>query len=227
MTSKTFTVHRESEIEQEASVDVYCAYFYAISGRTDFIERAGDSITHKYESQVAFIKCKHGWIDEVDVFEESLEPNIPGARNAENSRNCGIATVLTELCLIDPFLNRLGNLNKAERYLRNFVEQHELVTRTCEKLVGLAMTAWPVTGAQTYFSAGIRMKYEKLMIDQSKKKDEFKIYETKIARENYDTNTGIIQPCCEETEQCSALFQQWFFCAEGLTGRRAQSGWGV
>ena len=48
----------------------------------------------KYEDQIGYIRCMHGWIQEVSV-EPSLEsPN-------EDPRGCGIGTVLTELCLID------------------------------------------------------------------------------------------------------------------------------
>ena len=53
----------------------------------------------RYHDQIGYATCLHGWIDMVSV--------VPYAQN------CGIATVLTELCLIDPDINKNIEGNQA------------------------------------------------------------------------------------------------------------------
>ena len=210
ITSRLFTVIKQhGVIGQDIFGPVLRTYFYAISGRMEFNERQNGNITHRYQSQVAYIKCQRGWIEMVKVFDASIEPQpLP----LDDPRGCGIGVVLTELCLIDPDLNNMDFDNRAKMKLSRSAQMQELVTASCVRLVGLSMAANPIRGANVYFSAAIRMGYGKMIVDQSKQ--EFNIYETKIARENFDSNTGIIEACCSVGYSCSAFYRDWFFCDE-------------
>ena len=196
--------------------------FFAVSGRIDFQNITDGNNTHTYEHQVASIRCIPGFIEGLEVFEKSLEPEgmlsfppaWPGVRRkSQNSRGCGIGIVLTELCLIDPEFNNMDSKNKAKTQLLKNIDKdgYELLSKTCVKLVGLVMSATPVGAAHVYFSAADRMGYGKLGIAQPTR---LNIYETSVARKNFNAETGIIQACCEEKNECSAVWRTWYFCEE-------------
>ena len=46
------------------------------------------------------LKCNNGWIDGVYLTDEFLNTRL-------NSRGCGLAYDFTELCLVDPQVNRM------------------------------------------------------------------------------------------------------------------------
>jgi hypothetical protein len=223
MTTDTFTVlKKDVHITDFVEVPAVQTLFFAISGRIDFQNIKDGNNTHTYESQVACIRCTPGFIEGLEVFEKSLEPQgmlsfppaWPGVRrNVENSRGCGIGIVLSELCLIDPELNNIYSENKAKKQLLDYKDKegYELVSTNCVKLVGLVMASTPIGAAHVYFSAAIRMGYGKLVIAQPKR---LNIYETSVARKNFNTETGIIQACCEEKDDCSAHWRSWYFCEE-------------
>ena len=219
MTSKMFTIIRIDGTDTTKYGTVLGSDFYAISGRTDFEELDGGNETHRYESQVAFIRCRYGWIKLVEVFEESLEISMDGFswRVPENPLGCGIGVVLTELCLADPRLSKFDLTNVARLTIeKESAEAFGLVSGSCHKLVGLFMAADPIKGAGAYFSAAIRMGYGKLIIFKTDRdfNREFNVYETEVARDHFDSNTGIIGPCCGEPERCSTWGENWYFCAE-------------
>ena len=227
MTTNTFTVLKKDVkitdfvVHPDPTVQTF---FYAISGRIDFQKTKNGNNTHAYESQVASIRCIPGFIEGVEVFEKSLEPqgilsfppSWPGfKRGFQNSRGCGIGIVLTELCLIDPELNNIDSKNKAKKQLLDYkgMEGYDLVSTRCVKLVGLVMASIPTGAAHVYFSAANRMGYKKLAIAQPTR---LNIYETSVARTKFNAETGIIQACCEEKDDCSALWRSWYFCDENM-----------
>ena len=69
--------------------------------------------------------------------------------------------------------------------------------------------------AHTYFTAAINMGYNTMMIDDCEEEINnqipLKIYATRVAKQNFDTTTGDILPCCDNT-LCKAYAQIWFFC---------------
>ena len=102
----------------------------------------------RYIHQAGYAQCHHGWINKVETNERSN--GLPFARE------CGIGTVLTELCLIDPDVKRNVEGNAArERIIGNPVASY-LVKNHCKQLVGLQMSADPAEGAYAYFSAAIK-----------------------------------------------------------------------
>ena len=210
--------------------------FYAIAGETKYPVLLPeplipyeyylpDEIEDKlqiYESQVAFIVCTHGWIELLYVFPASL-----GA-SPEDPRRCGVGTLLSELCLIDPHVNR-GKVegNKARRGLQKYRNAFDMSEKDCNRLVGLQMQAkfkgtTKKAGGRVYLTAAMNMGYGILMVDRTPKKRinvfgyeeyEVTIYQTHIAREYYDPNSGNILPCCSKDYECNANHRDWFFCS--------------
>ena len=50
------------------------------------------TLKKRYQDQAGYIECLHGWIDNLQVFEQTLG-------GTENPRSCGLGVLLTELCL--------------------------------------------------------------------------------------------------------------------------------
>ena len=75
------------------------AFFAALSA--EFVRVVGSGrFNGRYETQLGHITCDKGWIDFVRV----NDGEEPGELDA---RNCGISSVLTALCMVDPELNTL------------------------------------------------------------------------------------------------------------------------
>ena len=103
--------------------------------------------------------------------------------------------------------------SRAMRHLSTRPVMYQLITSYCVKLIALQMVADSIRGAVVYFSAASRMKYG-YMVVVDKDENIFNIYETTIARKNFDTNTEIIEPCCGIRNHCDTYLRMWFFCAE-------------
>ena len=218
LTSLYFTVLKTKKGSKD-----FLFTFYAITGEYNegnLVEVPNGTPTRKYVSQIAYITCTHGWIYDVTTFKQSLNPGRP----TENPRRCGIGTVLTELCLIDPAIKVREDGNMAQEHLNPFPEFQTIVVEYCHNLVGLMMHAkgdgpTPRVAAKAYFTAAINMKYVLLLVDTSddeeekKKANELIIYPIHAARDNYDPVTGKILPCvaCEDT--CDAWGKRWYFCS--------------
>ena len=121
--------------------------------------------------------------------------------------------MLTELCLIDPDLSIRGPGNEARDLLNGFSE-FEKIEKYCDKLIGLSLQVDNMPTAHTYFTAAINMGYNTMMIDDCEEEINnqipLKIYATRVAKQNFDTTTGDILPCCDNT-LCKAYAQIWFF----------------
>ena len=213
LSSLYFTVLKENRLG--ATGNVLTSRFYAIVGNfkdVDFVPLEGlyeKEIERKYERQVAFIECSHGWINYLTTFEQSLGTESP----IEYPRNCGIGTVLTELCLIDPDLNIRRQGNEARLLLDGYPE-FEMIEQNCEKLMGLSMEVDDISTGYVYFTAAINMGYMNLIIDEKDKDGQsegLKIYPTQVAKQNFDTASGAILPCCDNP-RCNAHGNIWFFC---------------
>ena len=168
--------------------------FFAIHGTAIFTKNPG---LGNYIGQVAIANCKNGRIDLVNV----------NKRNPD-ARQCGIATVLTELCLLDPEIHERGERNAAYKLL-----QKTQLEVNCIQMVGLQMIAKPLTGAHTYFSAAINTGFNKLVVFP-RFSGIYSIYDTVVAKQNYDGETGFIEICCENNGRCYANGGEWIFCKE-------------
>ena len=190
--------------------------FYAIAGDEIDGVVGGFNQTHKYNHQIAFIVCNHGWIDLLEVFDRSLEVVGP----FENPRRCGVGIVLTELCLIDPNVNDPREGNLGFDYIEGQQTMRERAKDNCLKFVGLKMAAKasgpnPRAGGLTYLTAAIRMDYDFLLINSGYCHDEkmtrTNIYDLQDAKDNYDPVTGNIN-ACKGYGSCEAYNNNWFFC---------------
>ena len=169
--------------------------FFAIHGTANFTKYQG---LGAYIGQVAVANCRSGHIDLVNV----------GTTINQDARMCGIATVLTELCLLDPEIHERGERNAAYKMLQR--NQLEL---NCIQMVSLQMIAKPLTGANAYFSAAINTGFNKLVVFP-RFSGTYNIYDTEIAKQNYDGKTGFIEICCQNKDRCYASGADWIFCKE-------------
>ena len=226
LTGPYFTVLKESFTLP--GDDITNLIFYAMTGNfyEDFrngskMELPGATRERKYEKQIAFIECYHGWIQELNVFDKNIGKEGP----FEDPRMCGIGTILAELCLIDPEINVQKEGNKAGEYISYYQgPEVDFIPRYCRKLVGLRMTATPIAAGRVYFSAAIQMKYERVIIDSEyeftiKAPSEYdiddypiKFYEPEVAKANFIPDTGIIKPCGCNRKMCRTYPRRWFFC---------------
>ena len=71
LTEKTFTVQKQFVNGMDRGDEVQFSYFYTISGSTQFNELQISNETHRYHNQVAYIRCTHGWISQLQVFDSS------------------------------------------------------------------------------------------------------------------------------------------------------------
>ena len=177
--------------------------FFAIHGPTVFTKATakGFSKSRRYVGQVGWIQCKHGKLERVEVND-----------SPRNARRCGIASVLTELCFLDPDVYQEGDKSIAYKKLK----EHGVETK-CNKAVSLRMEANPKTGAYTYFSAATRLGYNKLIVNWPFPEfAKISVYDTADAKKSYDANTGRIesQICCNNEKQCDAYDADWIFCEE-------------
>ena len=187
--------------------------FFAIHGTSHFTKKprtknwgvdilgrrfSGQRFLEDYIGQIAVAHCRHGHIDFVKV----------SSKRNHDARQCGIATVLTELCLLDPDIHERGEGNSAYKMLQKYQTE-----TNCIQMVGLQMSARPLSGAHAYFSAAINTGFNKLIVvwwgfrRQS-------IYDTVVAKQNYDAKTGYIEPCCQNEDICRAEDAFWIFCKE-------------
>ena len=178
--------------------------FHAITGTT-FTKLESDH----YENEIGYALCNPGWIQMVYV-----EPK---------ARDCGLATVLTELCLIDPDINQNTDENTVYRKIDKRLERNDEVREmeehlrtSCSNLMGLEMTVTPFKGAYAYFSAAMRMKYQYMAVQPYDAElghcgQKFKYYQVDQAQQHFDENTGRIEDGKGDTEGTGRK-AQWYFC---------------
>lgn len=207
--------HRRASFPQPSTREFYFT-FYAFTGETygeNLTELPNANWKRMYVNQIAYIQCTHGWIDDLTVFDYPLTP-VLNLNPTESPKRCGIGTVLTELCLIDPGINvrRQGNL--ARHILSGFPVEFPRVERDCPTLVGLGCATDTMAGAHTYFTAGINMGYRLLLIEVRDDEGQYSIktFPTDDAKRDYNVETGRIEPCDECSDMCQAWGRRWFFC---------------
>ena len=170
--------------------------------------------------QIGHIVCEIGWVKFTTV-----EPR---------ARNCGISTILMELCMIDPTLTQNTDENQIYRDFRitalggtesdqSRQAQETMRSRCLGGLIGLAMTSDSFDGGFTYLSAAQKMTYTYMIVEfyfeqnmddpNSPCGEKFKNFEVHHAKQIYDENTGRIGD-----EEGSGYRARWYFCKE--RGRR-------
>ena len=175
-----------------------------------------DHVDEIYNYQMGYITCTPGWIDDVRVH------SMP-----TNARDCGISTVLTELCLLEPEIYVLhqppdNRPSKSIQYLLQQGYAHELfdIENSCNYLIGMWMKAEPMSGAFAYLGAANRMGYRRLYLETAA--GGFFYFWVKDALNSYDENTGkftLMGECCcddcdTEHRKCDGFGGRWFFCRE-------------
>ena len=136
----------------------------------------------------------------------------------KNARECGLGTVLTELCLIDPQLNYLFHIrlpSKAITILTDYPKQFDEVRKYCNALMGMDMVAIPMKGAHAYLNAALRLGYRRLLVLGA---TEFQYFGVKDVSDRFVTEgermgtIDLLDECGCVTGQCYMWGKQWFFC---------------
>ena len=189
----------------------------------------------RYKDQIGFAVCQSGWLERVCV--NSGKGNTDDSNDdcvdeyysdvALDARRCGIASVLTELCLIDPKINKIDPSSSAFEHLRehdsdDIEDDIARIETKCENLVGLEMAAEPKVAAYGYLSAALRLEYLELIVQERFFPEDPRIcwkelsisyYKTQEAKELFNAETGMIAPC-GSNRLCNAYEGYWYFCKE-------------
>ena len=187
--------------------DVVTIFFAALT--PNFVRIEDGALDSHYENQLGYSRCKKGYIDYVRVNCGTENPR------QINARDCGISTVLSSLCMVDPQLNILSR-STIDRKFRGNYRLAKAIKKGCRKFVGLLMQADPRTGAYAYFSAARKYEYNKILIKNDANK--FKWVNTDHAWSCYDGQTGRIGYGMEMDEGIEGYDKEWWFCAE-IPGR--------
>jgi hypothetical protein len=189
--------------------------FYATTD-PNFYPRISDSFDKKYEDQIGYGWCLRGWIKKVEINASPI-----------NARGCGISTILSQLCMVDPDINDMGEGNEALKILASnlFSAERKIFVETCKELIGLTMAANPKTGAYAYFSAAIATGFSKMMIQHKKGWDRYVFYpdkgdsaqqtfqDTAKWRKGFNKDTGNIKDeYAPEGEYKLSENDLWYFC---------------
>ena len=187
--------------------------FYATTEDT-FTSSGSTSIDKTYKNQIAYGWCTKGWVKKIEVNAEPI-----------NARECGISTILTQLCMVDPEIGDIGEGNEALDLLKSYKAEKSAFLTTCLYTVGLKMAANPKTGAYAYFSAALKTGYTKMQIQHKKGWGQWTFYpnrgdseiqgfrDTKIWQAGYDANTLNIN----DPEAPGGIYRltendNWLFC---------------
>ena len=222
---KTFTVMKKS-IRSGATKSIADRFkFYAIAVMPFmplFIELEGNPLSDRiYKHQIGAITCGPGWIFNLDVYDNAeLKIKNEQGRYVDrivNARKCGVGVVLTELCLLDSDINALDEHNRGKALL----DDNGITLYTnCHKFVGLTMAAHSPGDGHIYLSSAIRIGYQRLLVYRGglmageigeEQEVNYNTYETRDARQNFDSSTGDIGPCCGN-DRCEAWMKNWYFC---------------
>ena len=137
----------------------------------------------KYTTQIGYSYCEVGQIHKVSVNEGTMK-----------ALECGIATILSTLCMIDPTLITVSDANMGIAYLDNRGDKgiKTKVKQCCSSFIALTNTADPKAGAYAYFSAARNSGYNEFLIqNQGDKKYETMTIED--ARKAYNPEVGKIE----------------------------------
>ena len=153
----------------------------------------------QYALQLGFVMCHKGYLDQTTVYDMAVTP--VGILDA---RNCGMGTVLTSLCMIDPELDMLPT-NEILEYFEADRKTATTIKQGCQKFVGLHMVADPKTGAYKNFNAALNNGYNKMLFKTNK--GAYRWYDTTKAKECYNHETGMIGDDIN-------FGIHWWFCEE-------------
>ena len=163
----------------------------------------------KGAAKIGQITCRQGMIDVVHI--------------NNHARRCGVAKVLSALCMLDPQIHSVEEGNNAFRVLDRYMNNVQVdYLRKCLRLVALVNDAKPYVGAFAYLKAAhlsglqylvVRRNTRELRRLPKRAKDcygEFlEPYEVNhiLTKNLFDGNTGLI-----ENIAGSGTASTWYFC---------------
>ena len=164
--------------------------------------------------KIGHSSCSLGWITDVEV--------------EQWARGCGIATILTELCLIDPDINNLQERantvqNKSIFMLGNYPVTLGHIRDYCNALIGMIMLARPLSGAHAYFNAALRQGYNRMLVFSQTGglkihylwvQDAKRLYQSDGPWKGWIGNEFEGCPHCSSCGAIEAWRTEWFFCKD-------------
>ena len=165
--------------------------FYA-SSEKDFSVQNNESVKYRYKNQLGYISCTKGFIYQVSINEKP---------------ECAfeMTTVLTTLCMIDPELNRMDELN----YSFNKLEADgpmEFVSEHCGNLIGVTMSEKKRKKVYAYFTAAVASGYTKMLV-KGENDVNYVVLDLNIAEKEYNSENGTIK-------NVDPRWNYWIFCKE-------------
>ena len=114
-----------------------------------------------HDTADAYITCISGLVSMVSV--------------SDDARQCGIGTILTQLCLNEQKIHNVANNleNRALMKIKGFAKSHDpamvnqvdnWVNTKCEKIVYLNMVARPPSAAKVYFKSALETGFTEMFI---------------------------------------------------------------
>ena len=222
------TTYRVLKIIENESGTTYTNFYVVPGPGFKKTEKTEYDMENTYEGQLAYAQCQPGWVEQIWVNDGKTKDAVP-----INARRCGIASVLTRLCLMDDDIKKPGSSNKALKKIEQQENVLQDVKANCPNaFVGLLMSANPKHAAYGYISAAMKENYEFLIV-QERFRDEyhgfplryrlpeptFSYYEIIVAKENYNPENGRIEACeCNVFDEqrinteCHAFDGFWYFC---------------
>ena len=201
-----YFVKKQIDEEDENEFVFYVARYEAVI-ETRFSTTSPDFPTTG-EGNIGVAQCTPGMIDLVDV--EGL------------ARRCGIAKVLSALCMLDPEIYSMEEGNTALKMLNRHSEQeHAVSLKKCLRLVALENEADPYAGAFAYLKAAQHSGLQYLVVHR----DSVQYLNPKIKKDCHDKflppyevnhiltanlfkgNTGLIEDIAG-----SGRGATWYFC---------------
>ena len=116
-----------------------------------------------------------------------------------------MTTVLTTLCMIDPELNRMDELN----YSFNKLEADdpmEFASEHCDNLIGVTMSEKKRKKAYVYFTAAVASGYTKMLV-KGESDVNYVVLDLNIAEKEYNPENGNIK-------NIDPRWNYWIFCKE-------------
>ena len=166
--------------------------FY-VSSNKDFTSEDEESMKYRYKHQIGFISCTIGYI-----YKTSINSNVVDCRYE-------ISSLLATLCMIDPELNEMSDVN----YSFNKLEADdpmEFLFKHCRKVVGVTMSKNKSKGGLSYLTAALASGFTTMLV-KGDANPNFLILDVHVAKKEYNPSIGNIK-------NISPKWNNWIFCKQ-------------
>ena len=178
---------------QELNGDWILKRNFYVSTNKEFSVNDEDSMKDRYKDQNGYISCTVGFIYKI-----SINNNIIECSNE-------ISSLLSTLCMLDPELNALSDVNYSFNKMEAD-EPMEFVVKHCSKLMGVTMSKNKNKMADAYFTAALASGFSKMLV-KGDKSPKFLLLDVHVAKKEYNPKIGNIK-------NVNPKWNNWIFCKE-------------